>query len=83
MTQKSAAESSPPETDGTLGQLGEFGLIGRVARGRAQPATTLVGPGDDAAVVAAPDGRVVATTDVLVDTVHFRLAAACVRRASR
>ena len=32
-----------------------------------------VGPGDDAAVVLAPDGRVVATTDVLVEGVHFRL----------
>jgi thiamine-monophosphate kinase len=73
VTQKSAAESPPSEPAGTLGQLGEFGLIGRVARGRAQPAATLVGPGDDAAVVAAPDGRVVATTDVLVETVHFRL----------
>ena len=31
-----------------------------------------VGPGDDAAVVAAPDGRVVATTDVLVEGRHFR-----------
>jgi thiamine-monophosphate kinase len=61
------------ETDGTLGKLGEFGLIRRVAAGRSQPASTLVGPGDDAAVVAAPDGRVVATTDVLVESVHFRL----------
>lgn len=57
----------------TLGDLGEFGLIARVTRNRAQPATTLLGPGDDAAVVAAPDGRVVATTDVLVAGVHFRL----------
>jgi thiamine-monophosphate kinase len=32
----------------------------------------LLGPGDDAAVVASPDGRVVVTTDVLVDEVHFR-----------
>ena len=32
-----------------------------------------VGPGDDAAVVAAPDGRVVISTDMLVDGVHFRL----------
>jgi thiamine-monophosphate kinase len=31
-----------------------------------------VGPGDDAAVVAAPDGRVVVTTDTLVEGVHFR-----------
>jgi thiamine-monophosphate kinase len=34
--------------------------------------TTLVGPGDDAAVVAAPDGRVVASTDLLVENRHFR-----------
>jgi thiamine-monophosphate kinase len=32
----------------------------------------LVGPGDDAAVVAAPDGRVVVTVDVLVEGRHFR-----------
>lgn len=32
----------------------------------------VLGPGDDAAVVAAPDGRVVVTTDLLVDGVHFR-----------
>jgi thiamine-monophosphate kinase len=31
-----------------------------------------VGPGDDAAVLRAPDGRVVATTDVLVEGRHFR-----------
>ncbi len=32
----------------------------------------LVGPGDDAAVVTAPDGRVVTTVDVLVEDRHFR-----------
>ncbi|MEU8138369.1 thiamine-phosphate kinase [Streptodolium elevatio] len=57
---------------GTLGDLGEFGLIGalteRVPTGRHVP----LGPGDDAAVVAAPDGRVVATTDLLVEGRHFR-----------
>jgi thiamine-monophosphate kinase len=60
----------PPET---VADVGEFGLIGRVTRGRRQPATTLIGPGDDAALVAAGDGRVVASTDVLVEGVHFRL----------
>ena len=66
--------TSPPagETNPTLADLGEFGLITRVTAGRAQPAATLLGPGDDAAVVAAPDGRVVATTDVAVEGVHFR-----------
>jgi thiamine-monophosphate kinase len=34
--------------------------------------STLLGPGDDAAVVAAPDGRVVAATDLLVENRHFR-----------
>lgn len=32
----------------------------------------MLGPGDDAAVVASPDGRVVATTDLLVENRHFR-----------
>jgi thiamine-monophosphate kinase len=73
LTPSSSAGNIASETHGTLGQLGEFGLIRRVSEGRSQPAVTLVGPGDDAAVVAAPDARVVATTDVLVDTVHFRL----------
>lgn len=35
-------------------------------------AGTIVGPGDDAAVVAAPDGRVVVSTDLLVEGKHFR-----------
>jgi thiamine-monophosphate kinase len=55
-----------------LAETGEFGLIARViARLGAGPAS-LLGPGDDAAVVAARDGRVVATTDVLVEGRHFR-----------
>ena len=32
----------------------------------------VIGPGDDAAVIEAPDGRVVATTDLLVEGRHFR-----------
>lgn len=32
----------------------------------------MVGPGDDAAVLPAPDGRVVASTDLLVEGRHFR-----------
>jgi thiamine-monophosphate kinase len=56
----------------SIAEAGEFGLIARiVARLEAGPMTVL-GPGDDAAVVSAPDGRVVATTDVLVEGRHFR-----------
>lgn len=40
--------------------------------GAAPAGGLLLGPGDDAAVLAAPDGRVVATTDLLVDGRHFR-----------
>ncbi|GAA3564318.1 thiamine-phosphate kinase [Nonomuraea rosea] len=32
----------------------------------------MLGPGDDAAVVAAPDGRVVVSTDLLLENRHFR-----------
>lgn len=56
----------------TVAQLGEFGLIRRMTAGRQQSADALIGPGDDAAVLSARDGRVVATTDVLVEDVHFR-----------
>jgi thiamine-monophosphate kinase len=56
----------------SIAETGEFGLIARiVARLDAGPAT-LLGPGDDGAVIAAPDGRVVASTDVLVEGRHFR-----------
>lgn len=58
---------------GNISELGEFDLIQRVTSGRRQSTATLLGPGDDAAVLAASDGRVVATTDVLVEQVHFRL----------
>lgn len=65
--------SGGPGGEQRVGGLGEFGLIRRVTAGRTPGPGTLLGPGDDAAVVAAPDGRVVACTDVLVEGVHFRL----------
>jgi thiamine-monophosphate kinase len=55
----------------TLGGVGEFDLIARIRD--LVGAGPLVGVGDDAAVLAAPDGRVVATTDLLVEGRHFRL----------
>ena len=58
--------------DYTLGQIGEFGLINRVARTVTQGHAVLLGPGDDAALVAAPDARVLASTDLLVEGRHFR-----------
>jgi thiamine-monophosphate kinase len=58
----------------TARELGEFGLIARVAaRLGTPPPGVAVGIGDDAAVLICPDGRVVATTDVLIEGNHFRL----------
>jgi thiamine-monophosphate kinase len=56
----------------TVSELGEFGLIKRVTTGMAVAETTLLGPGDDAAIVATSDGRVVASTDLLIENRHFR-----------
>jgi thiamine-monophosphate kinase len=57
---------------GTVAALGEFGLIAALSAWLPPDERALVGIGDDAAVLAAPDGRVVATTDFLLEGRHFR-----------
>lgn len=52
--------------------LGEFGLIEAILERLGSHDDVLLGPGDDAAVVRVDDGRVVVSTDVLVDGRHFR-----------
>ncbi|MGY1746721.1 thiamine-phosphate kinase [Blastococcus sp. SYSU D00695] len=67
--------SRPPTPGGageTVADVGEFGLIDRVVARAGVARAAEVGPGDDAAVLRTPDGRVVATTDVLVEGRHFR-----------
>ncbi|UQU68434.1 thiamine-phosphate kinase [Couchioplanes caeruleus] len=56
----------------SIAEAGEFGLIARIVARLGSGPASLLGPGDDAAVVAAPDKRVVASTDVLVEGRHFR-----------
>ncbi len=56
----------------TLGALGEFGLIAALSQWLPPGPRALVGIGDDAAVLATPDARVVATTDFLLEGRHFR-----------
>ncbi|NUR61990.1 MAG: thiamine-phosphate kinase [Catenulispora sp.] len=65
------------ETVETIDEVGEFGLIARVLarlplterRGASQ---VLVPAGDDAAVLAIPDGRLVTSADLLLEGRHFR-----------
>jgi len=58
----------------TLGEVGEVATLARIFP-RLPPAdAALVGPGDDAAVLRAPDGRYVVTTDTMVHGPDFRLA---------
>src|SRR5512142_792217 len=56
----------------SVAATGEFGLIARVTARLGGGPVPLLGPGDDGAIVAMPDGRVVASTDVLVEGRRFR-----------
>ena len=58
----------------TLGSLGETAVLGRIFPLLPAATSQILGPGDDAAVVAAPDGRFVVTTDLMVHGPDFRLA---------
>jgi thiamine-monophosphate kinase len=59
-------------TDGTIGELGEFDLIDRLTQGLSANKHVILGPGDDTAIVSAPDGRTLVTVDILVEDRHFR-----------
>lgn len=65
-----------PETpdDPAIGELRESQILRAILARTPVASHTILGPGDDAAVIAAPSGTVVATTDTLVDGPDFRLA---------
>ena len=56
----------------TVADLGEFGLISQIRAVLPPDPAGVIGAGDDGAVLPAPDGRVVASTDLLVEGRHFR-----------
>lgn len=58
----------------TLGLLGESAVLARIFPRLPAASAQLLGPGDDAAIVSAPDGRVVITTDTMIHGPDFRLA---------
>lgn len=61
-----------PEAVISVADLGEFGLIAAIQSVLPPDRTAILGIGDDAAVLRAPDRRVVATTDLLIEGRHFR-----------
>ena len=56
----------------TVAELGEAGLLAVITPLLPASPVQVVGNGDDCAVLAAPDGRYVVSTDVLVEGHHFR-----------
>lgn len=67
--------SNEPASRTELSQLGEFGLIERIAsRVHLQHASSVKGIGDDAAVIDPQGLHQVVSTDMLVEGVHFDLA---------
>lgn len=58
----------------TVAVQGEIATLARILPRLASGGAALIGPGDDAAVLAAPDGRYVVTTDLMVHGPDFRLA---------
>ena len=55
----------------TIAEIGEFALIAAIEKALDGNARLIVGIGDDAAVLRAPDGRVVAAADMLIEGRHF------------
>ena len=64
--------ANPDRASGqSLASLGEFGLIAALATRFPSAPTAIVGIGDDSAVLATPDGNVVAAVDFLIEGRHF------------
>ena len=58
----------------TLDSVGELAALARIIPRLPEAQTALLGPGDDAAVLAADDGRYVVTTDMMIHGPDFRTA---------
>lgn len=62
------------ESDGSVADLGEWGLIAALAARMPSGPFAELGIGDDSAVVTAPSGSVVAAVDLLLEGRHFLLS---------
>src|SRR3712207_6767970 len=71
-TVAAVSDEPAPDPGPTVSDVSEEELLARIFPLLPAGTDTLLGPGDDAAVVRAADGRVVVSTDVLVEGRHFR-----------
>lgn len=67
-----ASPDSPASHARTVREAGEAGVLARILPRTRAAAAAIVPTGDDAAVVAAPDGRYVVTVDLMVEGPDFR-----------
>ncbi len=68
------AAPAPLPSNQTLADLSEGEVLARIFPRLPDADAQLIGPGDDAAVLRAPDGRYVVTTDMMIQGPDFRLA---------
>ena len=73
MTHSVERPAATPGAD-TVHDVHESAILQRIFPRLPNASAALLGPGDDAAVVAAPDGRYVVTTDMMIHGPDFRLA---------
>lgn len=73
MTESGERPAAGPGAD-TVHEVHESAILQRIFPLLPTSSAQLLGPGDDAAVVASPDGRYVVTTDMMIHGPDFRLA---------
>lgn len=71
-TDTSAAPAGVPSAEPTVGEVGEDGILAVLLPTLPTGRRTIIGPGDDCAVVASSDSRLVVSADMLVEGHHFR-----------
>jgi thiamine-monophosphate kinase len=67
-------QPDPTRAHESIAALGESAVLARILPRLDSGNAALLGPGDDAALVAAPDGRFVVTTDMMIHGPDFRLS---------
>jgi thiamine-monophosphate kinase len=67
-------QPDPARPHESIAALGESAVLARILPRLESGTASLLGPGDDAALVAAPDGRFIVTTDMMIHGPDFRLS---------